>query len=115
MMETNDNIILGSERVIMDSEDSDLFISIPLSDSDILRLTLRFLIDDKKKGIQTVAENDRLVVLCYNMNESLGQFTLSPIEIAKYKDKNILMQIFSALNGNEKKIRQVEFTIYMEK
>lgn len=114
---TDDNIVLVSESLILDRPDTSVSIPIVYQGEDKGVIILRFTEkeDVNTGGIKHSIENGALVLECFNFTESFGRFTSEPLDIGDLDGKKLSLQIWSALNGNETKIRRLQFTLFMEK
>lgn len=115
LLQTDKYFILDSRIVLLDAADSSLMIPIIIGDQVEGSIRINFYSSRGKRGIQRKTDNDMLVLECFNFDDPLGSFTTEPLEYGDYEGKKLSIQLWSSLNGNDKTLRIVQYSLFMEK
>ena len=115
LLQTDKYFILDSRIVLLDAADSSLMIPIIIGDQVEGNIRINFHSSGEEKGIRRKVDNDTLVLECFNLDEPLGSFTIEPLELGDYEEKKLSIHLWSSLNGNDKTLRIVQYSLFMEK
>ncbi len=114
-LETEKNIILKTEEVILDEPYSTLVIPVSIEEDSLGLLRVIFETKKDEKASISVKNVDNVVALhLSNFDNIFGRYSTSPIGIGKINDKELCINIWSSLNDN-KTTRIVKYTLYLEK
>lgn len=118
-LETEKYLIIDSNIVLLDATDSVLYIPLVIENESEGKLKIRFVKDDNPAmagiKIEPHAEENILELICINMNDANGKYSLHPIPLGEWKDRKFLVHISSSFHGGEAGIRRVLYTLYLEK
>ncbi len=114
---TQRNIILAAESIILDEPYSYIVIPIEYEKKVQGNIKIRFCFDESisKSEVKNYVKDNTLVIECINFNNSLGTFSTDPIDVGEMFGKKLSLHIWSSLNGQNKKIRMFQYTLFMEK
>lgn len=118
-LETEKYLIIDSNIVLLDASDSVLYVPLIIENENEGKLKIRFVHDDDpgKTGIRIESHSDDniLELICINMNDLYGKYSLRPIPLGEWKGKKFMIHLYSSFHGGETGIRRVMYTLYLEK
>ncbi len=113
---TQRNNILASESIILDEPDTNIIIPIEYENEVQGKIKVMFYNDESLIGseIKNHIEENILVIECINFNSSLGTFSTKPIDVGEMFGKKLSLHLWSSLNGQDKKVRMFQYTLFLE-
>lgn len=118
-LETENYIIIDSNIVLLDVSDPVLYIPLIIENQNEGKLKIRFVKEDDPNmaGIKMEphSEDNILELVCINMDDTNGKYSLHPVPLGEWKGRKLLVHIFSSSHGIGTGIRRVIYTLYLEK
>ena len=108
--------IISNGITFLFGEDKDLTIEVTADNGFQFKIVMEFKIDDNSESrIDTKFYENEIRMLCFNFQES-GTGMKWPVKIGTIEGKEMYLIFWSYLDGeHEKKVRSVEYTIFLEK
>ena len=98
-LETEKYQIIDSNIVLLDASDSVLYIPVTIENHNEGKLKIRFVKDNdpNMSGIKTElhAEDNTLELICINMGDTSGKFSLHPVPLGEWNGKKLLIHIYT--------------------
>lgn len=114
---TNKYNILESQMILLSEEDSELWLSIIVDNTNLGELHLCFESSEQidNHNLKIEPEENGLKIIFKNFNNPFGSGTAKPILIGQIAEAKLYFMCWSYLLGQHKNTRKIEYTIFKER
>ncbi len=110
----NYDIVSCGQAYLFD-KDKDLTIHVESDNGFAFSVVLKFLEDHSgRRSMEQEASEDEIILSCMNFEDN-GAGLVSPSKIAVIQNKEVYLMFWSFVDGENKKVRSVRYTIFYEK
>ena len=117
IMSSGNYKIIDSGQVFLFGLDDELRMDVDTNKGFVFSMIFKFINDDTKEmRVDKKIEENTISFTCVNF-EGLGTGFSSPMSIAKIEGKELLLMLWSYLDGDSERgrVRDVKYTIFLEK